>query len=741
MAELISSKTVVQEESPRLRNIPGVPTAIAAMVGVTEKGPVLTPTLVTSFDEWVDIYGGYISDSKFAAMVEHAFNNGLKQLHTSRVVHYNSILNAATKTSAEGTVTLSTPAVAATAGTLLSTRSEKFLFVPTDTLVIKVDGGGALTATFNATAGLRTSGNVQPFALANNDTLTLKVDGGAVQTVTFVTADFASIAAATAAEVAFVINRDTYGLTATVSAGAVVLTSDRQGTSSSIEVTGGTANTVGKLNFPTPVSSGTGNVAFIDAVTAAEIETVVEAAVAGLTVTPFNGRVRITSNTTGTASSIEVTAASTASTKVGLDNLVHSGTAAGTYTTLRVDGKYDGAYANDLRAEVSDATSGVVEEFNFTIRRNGVAIEVFPNASMDDNAANYIETLVNAAGGSTHVEVADLDAATTAGLQRPRNGSFAMAGGSDGLVGLDDTDYVGSQAGGTGFYAFDQIQGIRNIAAPDRATAAVQNALIDYASITRGNSMFAAVTTPSGLSATGVITFVQDQANLIGKAEVSAVYWPHLKVLNPSPDAFGDTDTIILPPTASILGLYGRIDGARDGGVYDEPAGLERGILVGVQGLETDEPNDERKRDLVAAKFINPIHTQPGAPFFVDDCLVLKRDGNFPTVAQRRGVIKIEQEIKDGLESFRHRANDEETRAEVENSILAYLLVQFKNRAFRGKTPTESYFVDLTGNTAVVINAEKLVVRIGVATQRPARFLILRFSQDLRDVEAELASA
>lgn len=736
----LSSAVEVFEENPRLRFIPGVPTAVAAVSGVTEKGPVLTPTVSTSFNEWADIYGGYIADSQLAAIVEQFFNNGGRTLYTSRVVHYNSLLDPATKTSAQGSVTLSTPAVAATAGTILGTRSAPFPLSPGDTLDVDVDAGGPATATFNATAGFQTSGNTQPFGLANLDTLTLKVDGGVTQTVIFKTADFASIAAATAAEVAAVINRDTFGLTASVSAGAVVLTSDRQGTSSSIQVTGGTANAVGKLNFPVAVASGTGNVAFIDAVTAAEVKTVVELAIAGLTATSVNGRIRLTSNTTGVASSIEVKSSSTADQTMGFDNALHSGTAAGTYTTLLVEGKYDGAYVNIERILISNPTSGVAGEFNLSVLEGGVAVEVFPNVSMDDAALNYVETIINATGGSTRITVTDQDAATTEELQRPNNGNFAMSGGDDGLLNLADADYVGSQAGGTGFFAFDQLVDIRVIMAPDKPTAIVQSALVDYADVTRKRSMFAVVTTPGGLTATEVISFIQDQANVLGKSEVSATYWPYIKIVNPSPDAFGNATTIAIPPTGSVAGLYARIDGARDGGVYDEPAGLERGILTGVVGLETEEVNDERKRDLIVPKSINPIRTRPGAPFFIDDVVVLKRGGNFPTVAQRRGVIFIEQSVQEGMESFRHRANDEETRAEVENSIVAFLLVQFKNKAFRGTTPATSFFVDLSGNTPVVIAQEKLVARIGVATQRPARFIPLSFSQDLRDVESELAT-
>lgn len=66
------------------------------------------------------------------------------------------------------------------------------------------------------TRGFLISSNAEPYNLSDFDTMSISVDGGADQTVTFVIADFININAATAQEVADVINRDTVGLTASV---------------------------------------------------------------------------------------------------------------------------------------------------------------------------------------------------------------------------------------------------------------------------------------------------------------------------------------------------------------------------------------------------------------------------------------------------------------------------------------------------------------------------------------------
>lgn len=736
MAELLASKTVIVEEAPRLRTIPTSSTSVTAMNGRTEKGPTRVPTLFTSFDEFVDVHGGNIASSTFTAEVEQAFNNGTQQLWISRVVHYTDILDPLTKTSAKATITLQTT-VSSTFGTVLGTATAPFDLEPGDTLAILVDGAGPTTATFLATSAARASA-AETFALTNNDVLTVAIDGGSVQTITFLTAEFVNIAAATALEVAAVINAKIVGANATVAAGVVTLTSDRRGTGSGVNVTGGTANVA--LAFPTGLTSGTGNVSDIDAVTVAEVKTVVEAAVAGLTVTDISGSVQIATNTLGSTGSIQVDATSTADAIMGLDNAVHAGTDAGVGNAVTIEGKYDGTYANgpaNMQIAVANATSGVATQFNLSVIVGGITTEVFPNLVNDGTSTNDVTAVLNAAFGSKFI------AGVFVATGRPDNGTFNLTGGDDGLAGLVDADFVGSSAGGTGFNAFDQTQGIRIIASPDRPSGSVQESLVDYAEVTRDGSMFAVVTLPAGLTAAQAVTHVETTFNLFGRSEFGAMYWPHIKIRNPNRTVFGDTDTITVPPTASVAGVYAQVDGNRPGGVYDEPAGIERGRIVGVIDVETDEVLDERKRDLVYPKRINPISTIPGAPFFIDGVRVLKGDLNFPTVAQRRGVIFIEQSVKDGMEVYRFRANDDETRDEVARTIEAFLLTQFRQRAFRGATPKSAFFVDSSEavNPPTEIQAGRLNVRIGLATQRPAEFIVLRFSQDLRDVEAEIAAA
>jgi len=749
-AELLASKIVVQEAEPNIRTITGVATATAASVGITEKGPVGTPTLCTSFAQWRKIFGGDIADGVACQAVRGFFENGGQVLWFTRTMHYTDVATPGSATGVAATLDLNTAVAAATPGSVTGTVVEPFEFTPGGTLLVAIDGGAAGTATFDAARAAVTAGNAPTYALVNGDTLLVKVDEGTEQTITFLTAEFVDIANATAAEVAAVINAKLSGGYADLNGGNPRISSDVQGTDSHIQVTGGTSNTA--LGFSTTQVDGTGDVGDISMVTVAEIKTVVEADVFNVVVSSVSGKVKLTAdgNPAGPTSSVQVEAASTMDTVIGVDNAVHSGDSGAAAATLTVDGKYLGTYGNNITILITDATSGDAERFNLIVLVSGVIVERWPNLTMDPDDDNYVETIINDAdNGSTYISVTDLDLAPTdAAAARPANSPGAtpvafgpLTGGDDGLTSIDDNDFIGDSTGKTGIRSFDTTLDLRILFIPDRPTAAVHNAMITYCEITRDMSMFAILDSPAGLDAAGIITYVDTTAGLQNLSEFGAIYWPQIKVLNPNTAVFGSDASITVPPSGHLAGIYARTDGARVGGVYDPPSN-EKGRISGAVGLETDEVIEEARRDLVFPKRINPITKLSGLPISVDGARTLKGGGNFPSVSERRGVIFIEQSIKNGLQFARNKNNDEKLRATVKRTISAFLLTQMKVDAFRSKDPATAFYVDVSEalNPASEIFAGKLNARIGLATQKPAEYIVLTFSQDTRALDEELAS-
>jgi len=751
--ELLSSKVVILEEEPQIPSVAALPSAVLLCLGICERGPISDARLVTSEDEYEKIFGGFTADAECAIAARGFFSNGGVFMWVVRTVHYTDLSDPALHTALKGQVNLQNSGSAATAAAVTGTATQPFnmQFEATKTLDITTDLGGPTTVTMTGTAATITSGSAETYNLTGGETLTFKVDRGPVQTVTFGVGDIAVPGAATAAEVALRLNLDGVGIVAEDDAGSVKITSDTEGTGSYLEVTGGTANVA--FSFATAEVAGAGNVVDMSAVTGAEIEAAVEALIADVDVV-VNGTGTLTFQTalTGSTKTIQVEASSGLDTLLGLDNVLHSGTDASPVNTLQVDGKWFGAYTDDIKIGIENAPSGEATEFTLKVYKAGVLREVFPNVTMDDTLTNYVETVVNDENfGSKYIAVTDLDVGPAAATERPVNVLSAfMAGGDDGLVGIADADYLGNVAGPTGLYCFDRVTSGRILIVPGVATAAVHIGMLDYAEVHRNGSMFCVLDSPEGYTKAQIVTYMT--TNLLEYSEYGAIYWPRIKVANPSTTVFGDSNTITVAPSGWIAGLYARND-QQLGGVYESPAGVgighAYGVIRGMLGVEDDpgggtyhEVLDEATRDYVYPKRINPITKLEGQPWHIDGGRTLKSTGNFPNVGERRGVIFIEQSLKAALVVFKHRFNNRENRKRANRMITAFLIREMNKGAFRSTVPSEAFFVDTSDQLNPLVNvfAGIMTIRIGLATNKPNEFIVVLVTQDTRALQEELAA-
>lgn len=79
----------------------GASTSVVGLVGVTERGPIGRSLHVTSWNDFVAKYGGYLPESYLAYAVRGFFENGGTQLYISRAVHYSGDTNTAQKATGE----------------------------------------------------------------------------------------------------------------------------------------------------------------------------------------------------------------------------------------------------------------------------------------------------------------------------------------------------------------------------------------------------------------------------------------------------------------------------------------------------------------------------------------------------------------------------------------------------------------------------------------------------------------
>ncbi len=173
---------------------------------------------------------------------------------------------------------------------------------PGQTLVVSADGGGNQTVTFTATAEVQRSAG-GPFDLEDGETLDISIDGGAAQTVVFNAAAVADIDAVTRAEAAGIIAAEIAGAQAQDDGTGVRITSNIRGSSSAVQIVGGTA--AAAFGFA-EIQAGGGNVQNIDAVGAGGAAAAIDAGINGASAFAEGQQVAIASATRGTASTMTV---------------------------------------------------------------------------------------------------------------------------------------------------------------------------------------------------------------------------------------------------------------------------------------------------------------------------------------------------------------------------------------------------------------------------------------------------
>lgn len=727
----LASKVAVIETPPAVRQIQGAATAVFGMVGVAERGPIGEPVLCASFADYTKHFGGYLSiaSAHLAQAVQAFFAEGAGQLWVVRTAHYTDVLDPSTLTAIRSSGNLVTPGAATPAR--ISGGAAPFALADGDTIVFSVDGGPNDTATFNGTAEQQQSAGAFPLDLDDGQTLLITMDGGDQQTVTFLAADplIGNIDAITPAEAAAVIGQQLNDAKVWTDGSDVFIESEIAGTDSSVSVDGGTA--AATFGFAESVA-GAGNVANLAAVTAAEVETLVEAASAEVEVDEDGGLIRISTVDTGVGATLQIDAATADAFGFVEGPPAITGADSSSVNVYTAEGKTHGTYADGALVGVADATSGEAARFNMTVTIDGVVKETFVNLSPDPTDDRYAVDLVNA--NSDLIRLTDLD---VVGNPRPDNQSIALAGGNDGLVDLDDNDFLGgsSDDGRTGLRALDLTLDLTVVAIPGRATAAIASGLLAYCDNTRDGEVFAVIDVPQALNRTAVITWVETTAALIGASEQGAVYWPWCKVLNPSKSIFGNEDTITIAPSGLICGRMAKGDGARPGGVYDPPAGSDGpGVLLSVLGVEDEAVLEEPTRDLVYPKRINPITTAPGRAYYVDGSRTLKGDGNFPNINERRGVNFIKRSLRRGLDFVRFKRNGAPLRASVRRTMTSFLVTQMQRGAFRSEEPEDAFQVvcDESNNSTADEFAGRLNAKALLATAKPTEYVIIEITQDTR---------
>ena len=194
------------------------------------------------------------------------------------------------------------------------------------------------------------------------------------------------------------------------------------------------------------------------------------------------------------------------------------------------------------------------------------------------------------------------------------------------------------------------------------------------------------------------------------------------------------TDLNRIPPSATMAGVYTRVDNSR--GVWKAPANVG---LTGVVKPSVNITHDEQE-DLnvhVTGKSVNAIRSFIGEGTLVWGARTL--DGNsldWRYIQVRRTMILLEQSIKLASKAYVFEANDANTWTTMKSMIRNFLTGIWKRGGLAGATPDAAFSVHVgLGETMTPEDILEGILRITVlvAPTRPAEFIEITFQQKMQE--------
>ena len=195
-----------------------------------------------------------------------------------------------------------------------------------------------------------------------------------------------------------------------------------------------------------------------------------------------------------------------------------------------------------------------------------------------------------------------------------------------------------------------------------------------------------------------------------------AMYWPWVQVVEPSTGEY-----VWVPASVSIAGVYAYNDSVAE--PWFAPAGINRGGLNTVVRAEKKLSQGNRN-DLYAAK-VNPIATFPGQGIVVygQKTLQLKASA-LDRVNVRRLLIALKSYISQIANTLVFEQNSIATRNQFLSQVNPYLTsVQQRQGLYAFKV-----IMDDTNNTPDVIDRNELVGQIYLQPTKTAEFIYLTFN-------------
>ena len=445
--------------------------------------------------------------------------------------------------------------------------------------------------------------------------------------------------------------------------------------------------------------------------------------------------------TYGKDAKISVKPASTADVIFGLSNSIQSGvspstssdavgaytagiftgpTAVGTTPTFTVLADSPGQDGNNTSVVITNETGGT---FNIQVYNNSNPVEAWGNLTKDETSQYYVGTYLALVSDS--IKVTDNALVAAPPINSPATG-VTLAGGTDGLPtdpDAQDALLIGSPVAFTGLYALSEPEqiDIDLVAVPGHSSTSVVVALLNLCQNLRQDCL-AIVDPPFGLTPQEIIDWqngVHPLNTTRFDSDFGALYWPWVKIR----DTFNNLD-VWIPPSGAVAATIARSDSLSF--PWFAPAGVNRGIVPGITDVYSQPTLTEKDLMYGNRNAINPIITYPDIDGFLiwGQKTLQRRPTALDRVNVRRLMFYLEKNIRIQSRSLLFDPHTEQLRERFVDLCTGILQNVVTNQGIY------DYVVkcDAELNTVDVIDRNEMRARIGVQPVKAAEFIFIEFS-------------
>jgi hypothetical protein len=697
--------------------LPRVSTSIAAFVGPAQMGPLNQPTLLTSMQQFNNIFGSYLEDP-YRIFAPHAvngfFNEGGQQCYFVRVGNGVAAWLDLIDLPKVNTTLTAASAAGATTATLKSVVG----LHAGDTVTLTESGGAGLSekATIASMAGdvvTFTGALVNAYAVGSTVIIadsqpTLRVTAqqeGAAGDNIQVQVDAANIASTTVPRVA---------LTAVAAAGATSVTvaaADAASFQPNDNVTLKGATT--ENGVVASISGSTINLKSALANAYAVGDTI---AIANL---PAGAQQLRVADVTGfeAGSYVDISNGSDPD-SYDVVRLVN-----GVTQTLTLTNGLTNSYS------VAGAALTVKSmEFTLTIKSPAAGTEVFAKLAMDQRHSRYYGTIVNSQAVVVTPPLLPNTTPPPKNLPTPIVATSLTKGKDDTLNSLAAADY---QKGIDTLQKFD----VDLLCVPDAITTwptgtshfqpvdtqAIQAYMIAHCE--HMQDRFAILDASEAPASASTFTPVQNQRQgLNSNNGFGALYFPWIGISNP----FG-SGQIFVPPSGHTAGVYANNDNTFD--VAHAPANEPIASALSVEVLLSDSDQGPLNEP-----GINVIRSFPSGGIVIWGARTISPPDRtaWRYVNVRRLLLYIEKTLREGTREFVFQPNNLTTWQQIKRLVTDFLTQLWVAGDLFGATPEQAFRVqvDATLNTGAVVALGQLIVQVTVVPTHPAEFIIFQVIQD-----------